>query len=124
MALPHAQPGQAIDLPPLQAEGQAGVAGHPTHALIKTHALELIHVVLPQGRELPPHRVYGEVTLHCLEGELLVAIEGAPPCPLRAHQLVLLAANVEYAVRAVSDSSALLTLQIPPGQPGSGSSTA
>lgn len=120
MALEHAQPGETIDLPPLQQR----LAGHPTHALIKTHALELIHLVLRQGRELPPHRVYGEVTLHCLEGELQVVIEGAPPCLLRANQLVLLAANVEHGVRAVQDSSALLTVQIPPGQPGSSSSTA
>lgn len=119
MALEHAQPGQAIHLPPLHQR----LPGHPSHALIKTHALELIHLVLLAGRDLPAHRVYGEVTLHCLEGELEVRIEGAPPCLLRADDLVLLPANVEHAVRAVQDSSALLTVQIPPGQPGSGSST-
>jgi quercetin dioxygenase-like cupin family protein len=119
MALEHAQPGQAIHLPPLHER----LAGHPSHALIKTHALELIHLVLPAGREQPAHRVYGEITLHCLEGELHVHIEGAPPCLLRANDVVLLPANVEHAVRAVQDSSALLTVQIPPGQPGSGSST-
>lgn len=119
MALEHAQPCQAIHLPPLHAR----LAGHPSHALIKTHALELIHLVLPQGRDLPPHRVYGEVTLHCLEGELHLEIEGALPCVLRANDVVLLPANVEHAVRATVDSSALLTVQIPPGQPGSGSST-
>lgn len=119
MALEHAQPGQAIHLLPLRER----LPGHPSHALIKTHALELIHLVLRAGRDLPPHRVYGEVTLHCLEGELQVAIEGAPPCRLLAGDLVLLPANVEHAVRAVQDSSALLTVQIPPGQPGSGSST-
>lgn len=119
MALAHAQPGQAIHLPPLHER----LTGHPSHALIKTHALELIHVVLVQGRELPPHRVYGELTLHCLEGELHLQIERTAPCVLRANDVVLLPANVRYAVRATQDSSALLTVQIPPGQPGSGSST-
>lgn len=119
MALPHAEPWQAIDLAPL---GDA-LSNTPAHALMKTHALELIRLVMRRGETLPPHSVYGEMTLHCLEGD--VAIEGAEVvCELGPHQLVLLPAQARYAIRALSDASVLMTVQLPPGLPGSGSSTA
>lgn len=119
MAIPHARPGQPIDLAPLGAAlNQAA-----THAILKTKALELIRLVLPQGKALPPHRLHGEATILCLEGDMAVLVEGES-CHLAAGQLLLLSADAEYAVHAVTDCSALLTLQLPPGLPGSASSTA
>lgn len=119
MALPHAQPWQPVDIAPL---GPA-LAGASTHALLKTHALELMRLVLRAGDGLPPHSVYGEITLHCLEGTVVVEGEG-PSCRLTAQQVVLLPARALHAVRAETDASLLLTVQLPPGLPGSGSSTA
>jgi quercetin dioxygenase-like cupin family protein len=116
MALPHANPWQAIDLSP------RGDAIPATHALIKTHALELIRLVMRAGDSLPPHSVYGELTLQCLEGEVVVEGEGVD-CRIARGQLVLLPAQARYAVRALSDASLLLTVQTPSGLPGSGSST-
>ncbi len=118
MALPHASPWQAIDLTPLRD----ALPGTPPHALIKTHALELIRLVLRAGETVPPHSVYGEMTLHCLEGEVAVEGEGAA-CRLKAQQVVLLPAQAQYAIRAFTDASVLMTVQLPPGLPGSGSST-
>jgi len=118
MALPHARPGQPIDLAPL---GPA-LSHAASHAILKTHALELMRIVLPRGASLPPHSVYGELTLLCLEGA--VAVEaGGDSFALRAHQLVLVPAREEYALSAMEDSSLLMTVQLPPGLPGSGSST-
>jgi quercetin dioxygenase-like cupin family protein len=118
MAIPHARPGQPIDLAPL-GESLTRAA---SHAILKTRALELIRLVLTQGKALPPHRVRGEATIFCIEGELAVIVEGET-CRLAADQLVLLEADTEYAVHAVTDCSALLTVQLPPGMPGSASST-
>lgn len=119
MALPHASPWQAIDLSPLGG----ALSDTPAHALIKTHALELIRLVLRAGETRPPHSVYGEMTLHCLEGEVAVEGEGVQ-CRLRAQQIMLLPAQARYALQALSDASVLMTVQLPPGLPGSGSSTA
>lgn len=119
MAIPHARPGQPIDLAPLGAALNRAA----THAILKTKSLELIRLVLPQGRALPPHRLRGEATLLCLEGDIALIVEGES-CRLAARQLVLLPADTEYAVHAVTDCSALLTLQLPSGLPGSASSTA
>lgn len=118
MALEHAQPGQAIDIAPLGAALRRAAS----HAIIKTRALELMRVVLREGESLPPHRVYGESILLCIEGAVEVVMPG-PACRLNAGQLVLLPAEMEHGVRALQDSSLLLTIQLPEGQPGSASST-
>ena len=118
MALDHAQPGQPIDIAPL------GAALHEsaTHAILKTRSLELMRVVLRAGDALPPHNVRGELTLLCIEGAAEVTMNGTS-CQLRTSQLVLLPAQVQHAVRALEDTSLLLTIQLPAGSPGSESST-
>lgn len=118
MALDHAQPGQPIDIAPL------GIALHGsiTHAILKTHSLELIRVVLRAGEAWPPHKICSELTLLCIEGSVEVTMDG-DACQLRANQLVLLSAQVQHSVRALEDTSLLLTIQLPAGAPGSASST-
>jgi len=118
MALDHARPGQAIDIAPL---GPA-LRESSTYAILKTRSLELIRVVLRDGEALPPHNVYGELTLLCIEGAAEVTMNGIA-LRLGAGQLVLLPAQMQHAVRALEDTSLLLTIQLPPGAPGSASST-
>lgn len=119
MAIKHAQPGQVIDVRPLGPRLAATV----THAVIKTHSLELMRIVLRAGQALPPHDVYGEVTIQCIEGRVRVPAEIAH-CELGPGELVLLPAKDLHGVQALEDASLLVTVQLPPGQPGSGSSTA
>jgi len=118
MALDHAQPGQPIDIAPLGADLRESA----THAILKTRSLELMRVVLRAGESLPPHNVLGELTLLCIEGAAEVTMDGTA-CQLRASQLVLLPAQAQHAVRALEDTSLLLTIQLPAGSPGSASST-
>ncbi|CAG1018493.1 hypothetical protein BURC_03277 [Burkholderiaceae bacterium] len=118
MALDHAQPGQPIDVAPLGAALQRAA----THAILKTRALELIRIVLREGESLPPHNVYGELTLQCIEGAAEVEMPGSA-CTLRTGQLVLLPGGMQHGVRALQDCSLLLTIQLPEGRPGSASST-
>ena len=118
MALPHARPGQPIDIAPLGPT----LSRSASHTILKTRALALMRIVLPRGATLPPHNVYGEITLLCLEGAVAVDA-GGRSCELRQHHLVLLPAGQEYAIRAIEDASLLMTVQLPPGLPGSASST-
>ncbi|WP_309625108.1 hypothetical protein [Methylibium sp.] len=111
MALDHAQPGQVIDLEPLGAALRASLS----HAILKTRTLELMRVVLRAGEALPPHHIHGEMTLLCIEGAAEIDL-GASTCQLRARQLVLLPARVQYAVRALQDTSLLLTIRLPAGR--------
>jgi quercetin dioxygenase-like cupin family protein len=118
MALDHALPGQPIDIAPLGA----ALRGSLTHAILKTRSLELMRVVLRAGEALPQHAVRGESTLLCLEGAAQVTTEGTV-CQLRASQLVLLPRRAQHAVLALEDTSLLLTIQLPDGEPGSASAT-
>jgi quercetin dioxygenase-like cupin family protein len=109
MALPHAAPAQPVDVAPLGA----ALTTTPSSALFKSEGLEVMRVVLPKGKSLPPHKVDGEITLHCLEGELelIVQRDGAEQRhALRAGQLCYLEGGVVHAVTGVVDASALVTI--------------
>lgn len=105
MAMVHARPGEPIDLHPLGA----GLAAAKTIALFKSRDLELIRLVLPAGKSMPPHSVAGELTFQCIEGALDVTVDGRSHT-LRAGQLLYLTGQVQHGVTALEDSSALLTL--------------
>jgi len=107
MALPHAAPGEPIDVRPLGGR----LAQQQTAALFKSAALEVIRLVLPAGRSLPPHKVAGEITIHCIEGRLIVIADGAESV-LEAGEMLYLGGDVMHGVRAVADSSALVTIAL------------
>ena len=105
MAITHAAPGQIVDV---QALGdQLGEAR--TVALFKTADLEVIRLVMPAGKNMPSHAVKGEITIHCLEGEIDLTADGKTQC-MKAGQLVWLEGNVAHALTAQQDSSLLLTI--------------
>lgn len=107
MAIPHAQPGQAVEVRPL---GPA-LAGTSTHALFKSRDLEVMRLVLRGGQSLPPHKVAGEITIHCLEGTIDVGIDGRT-VSLRAGELTYLPGGAVHDVRARTDASALVTIAL------------
>jgi quercetin dioxygenase-like cupin family protein len=72
MAIHHAKPAEVFDVRPL---GDSMRESKST-VLVKTDTLELIRIVLPAGKQLPPHRVEGEITVQCLEGRLVLTPKG------------------------------------------------
>ena len=107
MAIAHALPGQVIDVTPLRGR----LSQERTTALFKSNDLEVMHLVLTAGKSLPPHKVPGEITIHCLEGAMSVTAEGVERV-LRAGQLLYLRGNVVHGVHALEDSSALVTVAL------------
>lgn len=105
MAIPHAKPGQAVEVRPLG--DQLPVAR--TAALFKSDQLEVMRLVLMAGKSLPTHQVGGEITIQCIEGRLDVTADGLSHL-LDAGQLLFLAGGMPHAVLALQDSSALVTL--------------
>src|SRR5262245_22010664 len=105
MAIPHAQPGEPIALAPL---GSA-ITSTKTATLAKTSALELIRLVLPAGKVIPEHKVAGELTFQCLEGEIELSAHGKTQL-LSAGMLLWLSGSEPHAVHAVNDASALVTI--------------
>ena len=108
MALPHARPLDVVDVRPLGAALDAQVS----NSLLKSSSLQLMRVVLRRGESLPEHHVPGEITVHCLEGEALLSTPSRE-LALAAGQLVLLPGGEPHALRALSDTSLLVTLHLP-----------
>lgn len=105
MAITHAASGQIVDV---QALGdQLGEARNV--ALFKTADLEVIRLVMPAGKNMPSHAVKGEITIHCLEGEVDLTAHGETR-RMKAGQLVWLEGKVDHALSALQDSSLLLTI--------------
>lgn len=108
MALPHATSGQLIDIRPLGPRITTAVS----NALFKTPQLELMRLVLPQGKGMPEHAVHGPVTIQCIEGAIELHAHETTQT-LRAGELVYLEGGEPHALHALEDSSVLLTLLLP-----------
>ncbi len=105
MALPHAASGQLVEVQPLADP----LTEARTTALFKTGMLEVMRVVLPAHKTMPAHQVRGDITIHCLEGEIELTAHGRTQ-RMKAGQLMWLAGGVDHALTARQDASLLVTL--------------
>ena len=105
MALQHAVSGERIAL----QRGDDDIAHFTSIALVKTEHMELIRLVVPTEKPMPEHRVEGEMTLVCLEGEIAFDAHGRTTI-LRPSEMVYLAGGEPHAIRANKDAVALLTI--------------
>ncbi|WP_027017221.1 cupin domain-containing protein [Comamonas composti] len=107
MSIPKAASAQAINVQPFGSH----LASARSYALFKAEDMEVIRIVLRASQSLPPHKIPGSVSLHCLEGRLDVLL-GDGPRPLQAGELMHLPPNVPHGVRALEDASALVTIAL------------
>ncbi len=105
MAIPHAKPGEVIDVRPLGV----ALATMKTATLVKTGALEVIRIVMPAGKDIAWHEVPGEITVQCLEGNVEFRV-GELKRVLTAGTLLYLEGAIEHSLRANVDSSLLVTI--------------
>ena len=105
MAIHHALSGELIDIRPL---GDM-IAAARTTTLYKTKHLEVFRLVLLAGKEMPVHKVVGEVTVQCLEGRIEFCIDTTCDV-MQSGDLKCLAGGVSHSLRAIKDSSVLVTL--------------
>lgn len=105
MAIHHALSGEMIDIRPL---GDA-IKTSRTSMLYKTQHLEVFRLVLAAGKHMPEHSVVGEITVQCLEGSIEFSI-GPTRDVMRSGDLKCLAGGVLHAVKALEDSTVLVTL--------------
>ena len=104
----HAYPGRPIDLRP---EG-ASLAAASTFPLVKEEAFEAIRMVLRKDHEMAGHRVEGPITVYCLDGQIAFTARGQTR-NLRAGHWHFLLGNEPHSLRALQDSSILLTILFP-----------
>ena len=110
MSIQHANSGEIIELPL-----GAALCSSKTTTLAKTANLELIRLVLLAGKEIPTHKVAGEITVQCLEGRVSFTA-GSQTQELVAGQLLYLAGGEPHAVKGIKDSLLLVTILLPKGK--------
>jgi quercetin dioxygenase-like cupin family protein len=108
VAIPHAQPGEVIDVGPL---GPA-FAGARTTALVKTENMEVIRLLIPRGKQFPTHTTRGEITVQCLEGRVAFTTDSVTH-ELSAGQLLLVSGEQPHSVLGIDDASLLVTITLP-----------
>ena len=105
MAIPHAQPGDVVDVRPLRS----ALADTKTRTLFKTENVEAVRIVMPTGKEISEHKAPGEIIVQCLEGKVaFTTMEKTEE--LEAGQLLYLAAEELHSVKCIEDASFLLTI--------------
>lgn len=75
---------------------------------MKYPGLELIRLVIPAGKEIPPHQAPGEITVQCLEGHVAFEHDGRA-IDLQVGDLLHLCPQEPRALNGISDSSVLVT---------------
>lgn len=105
MALHHAAPGEIVNLAPLGSR----LRDEKSSALVKTDEFEAIRLVVPAGNHVPPHRVTGPVTLHCIEGRIDVDMPDGKRS-MAAGDWLYLEKGDEHAMHGVEDASVLMTV--------------
>src|SRR5262249_26776350 len=105
MAIPHAEPGEVVDVRPL---GSA-LASSKTATLLRADQVEVRRLVVPAGKEIAEHKAKGEIVVHCLEGKVAYTAFGKTH-NLEARKLLYLPKGEPHSGKGVEDASLLLTI--------------
>lgn len=108
MSIPHAQPGEVVDIRPLGST----LDSLQTTTLVKTDCLEIIRLVLPTGKEIPKHTAPGQIIVQCLEGRIGFTCLGKTH-ELQSGQFLYLPVKEPHSVKSIESGSLLLTIIMP-----------
>jgi quercetin dioxygenase-like cupin family protein len=108
MAIPHAQPGQIVDVRPLGAN----LTTAQTRTLLRAEQVEVIRLIVPAGKEIHEHRAKGEIIVQCLEGRVDFTALGKTQ-QLQAGELLYLPTGEAHTVKGIENASLLLTILLP-----------
>jgi quercetin dioxygenase-like cupin family protein len=108
MSLPHSASGEVVAV-----AAPTAASGAKSATLVKTHTLEVLRLVLPKGKEIPSHKAPGEITVQCIEGQVVFTCHGKSP-ELLPGDLLYLNASEPHSLAARADSVLLVTLLLPP----------
>ena len=108
MAIPHAKPGEVVDVRPL---GPA-LASAQTKTLVRAEQVGVIRLAVPAGKEIEEHKAKGEIVVQCLEGKVAFTAFGKTQT-LEAGKLLYLPTGEPHRVKGVENASLLLTILLP-----------
>lgn len=105
MAIRHLHSAETVSVRPLGER----LAREVTTTLVKTERLEVLRLVMPQGKQIQRHEVPGEITLQCLEGRVKVDL-GDRSIELAEGDFTYLDGHHPHDVEAILDSTVLVTI--------------
>ena len=108
MAIPHAKPGEVVDVRPL---GSA-LASAQTKTLVRADQVEVIRLVVPAGKEIEEHKAKGEIVVQCLEGRVAFTAFGKAQ-NLESGKLLYLPTGEPHSGQGSEDASLLVTVLLP-----------
>jgi quercetin dioxygenase-like cupin family protein len=108
MAIPHAKPGEIVDVRPLGS----GLFSVQTKTLVRAEHVEVIRLVVPAGKEIEEHKAKGEIVVQCLEGRVAFTAFGKTQ-NLEAGTLLYLPTGEPHRVKGIENASLLLTILLP-----------
>jgi len=95
----------------LRAEDHPARDGHRQVTILRRAPITNVLFAFDEGGVLAEHKTNGTVTIHGLEGRLLVQADGTD-FYLEADQLVVLNPGLPHSVRALAPSAMLLTVHL------------
>ncbi|MBN2733017.1 MAG: hypothetical protein JXR26_11360 [Balneolaceae bacterium] len=101
----HIKFGETVNLKKLRSD----LDPEATHALIRSEDMEVIRMVLSKGKQIAGHKVEGELTIHCLTGEVELEFNGVTQT-LKENDWLALEKEVKHALRVKKDAVLLLTI--------------
>jgi quercetin dioxygenase-like cupin family protein len=90
----------------------AAVKGARSMTVLTSAGLELVRLVIPAGKRIPPHRAPDEITVQCLEGHVAFSHDGHE-LELWPGDLLHLCPKELHSLKGIADSSVLVTLLRP-----------
>lgn len=86
----------------------ADLAQAQSATLLETNQLQLIRLVVPAGKEIPPLRMPTEVTVHLIEGEVRFFHDGLET-EMLPGDVIFLCPQELHSLRGIKDSTVLVT---------------
>jgi quercetin dioxygenase-like cupin family protein len=108
MAIPHAKPGDIVDVRPLGA----ALPSSQTKTLVRAEQVEVIRLLVPAGKQIEEHKAKGEIVVQCLEGRVAFTAFGKTQ-NLEAGKLLYLPTGEPHTVKGIENASLLLTILLP-----------
>lgn len=109
MALNHVSPGEIVDVSPLGDRLPEAI----NSTLLRSENLQVFRVILCAGEEFSEHAVQGEITIQCLEGRAELHIDYDEVKRLSMGQLVYLEGGQPHRIKALENTSLLVTIYHP-----------
>ena len=91
-------------------------SGAKSATIVKLPTLEVLRLVLPEGKEISSHKAPGEITVQCIEGRVVFTCHGKSP-ELLPGDVMYLSTSEPHSLDAREDSVLLVALLLTPPTP-------